>query len=466
MWKRDGIVLILSATSIFATALSPILSADIPLLAAYLNVDYTDIALLTGYCLFGTGIGGVLAVPSARIWGKRHLFLLGTLLLIVSSAWAGATQSYSSLLWARIFQGIGIAPFEALINVSVGDLYFIHVWLDVFWSYKAHILTEEQERGKRMALTNLAVFGGAFFSPILVGKIVSSLGWRWTFHFVTIFTSICFPLVFFLVPETAFRRSAYLNIDMASTDSVQIPPKSEETSHGIHAFNGKEEPVTLPVRPLDATDESSDPDPESHIAVQDFSAASIPEKSFLAMLAPFNGRMTGDNYFKLFLRPFPLFTHPGIVWACLIQGSTIGWSVIIGVIIAVVFIEPPLHWGAVTTGYAYAGAFIGALAGFVIAGIVADWSTKYMTRKNNGIFEPEFRIVLVIPQLVFGCTGLYLFGITAGSLTRYSWAPPVVAFGFEVCAMVIGAVASSLYIVDAHRGLHYTRGILIILTRL
>lgn len=76
-----------------------------------------------------------------------------------------------------------------------------------------------------------------------------------------------------------------------------------------------------------------------------------------------------------------------------------------------------------------------------------------MTRKNGGIYEPEFRIVLVIPQLIFGCAGLFLFGITANRLVDYSYFVPIVAFGLEVGGMVIGAVAASLYIVDAHRNL-------------
>ena len=67
-------------------------------------------------------------VASARVWGKRHLYLLGVILIIVSSAWGGASgKSYKSLLWARIIQGVGLAPFEALVNASVGDLYFVHV---------------------------------------------------------------------------------------------------------------------------------------------------------------------------------------------------------------------------------------------------------------------------------------------------------------------------------------------------
>ena len=85
-------------------------------------------ALLTGYHLCGVGVAGLIFVASARVWGKRHLYILGTVLIIISSAWGGATgTNYKSLLWARIIQGVGLAPFEALVNASVGDLYFVHV---------------------------------------------------------------------------------------------------------------------------------------------------------------------------------------------------------------------------------------------------------------------------------------------------------------------------------------------------
>lgn len=89
-----------------------------------------------------------------------------------------------------------------------------------------------------------------------------------------------------------------------------------------------------------------------------------------------------------------------------------------------------------------------------------------MTRKNHGIYEPEFRIVLAIPQLVIGCAGLYIFGISSATLSNYPWVLPVVGFGLQVGGMVIGAVAASLYIVDAHRRCSRTQDISIALTRL
>lgn len=127
MRKRDAIIVVLCIVSIFATSLGSILAANTLTLSLIFERTFTDIALLSGYFLMGTGVAAILCVPSGRVWGKRHLFLLGTILCTVGSAWAGASTGYKSFLWARIIQGMGTAPFETLVNAAVGDLYFVHV---------------------------------------------------------------------------------------------------------------------------------------------------------------------------------------------------------------------------------------------------------------------------------------------------------------------------------------------------
>ena len=129
----------------------------------------------------------------------------------------------------------------------------------------------------------------------------------------------------------------------------------------------------------------------------------------------------------------------------------IGWTVLIGVVLAAIFLGPPLFFNEVKTGYMYTGAFVGAILGFIFSGVFSDLSARYMTRRNKGIYEPEFRIVLVIPQLICGCAGLYGFGITGANVGKYGWFWPDFFFALEVMGMVIGAVASALYIVDAYR---------------
>lgn len=387
-------------------------------------------ALATGYHLLGVGLAGFLFVASARVWGKRHLYLLGTVIIIVSSAWGGATkQNYKSLLWARIFQGIGLAPFEALVNASVGDLYFVH------------------ERGTRMALSNLALFGGAFFTPVLTGKITHTIGWSWSFYFIAIFCGAMLPLLLFFCPETAFWRDDSLNTDIKAQGS-------NRHSALVDAQNSNDDYPLQDQSPQYSPESSIPVSLEKHprqISGDHRSRREFKKATFAQTLLPFSGRKTNESFFKLVLRPLPLFLHPAILWACLIQGTLIGWTVMIGVVLAAIFLGPPLWFDEVQTGYMYTGPFIGAVLGFLLAGLLADWSARVLTRRNNGVFEPEMRIVLVLAQLVFGCAGLYGFGITAHDVNRYGWFWPDFFYALEVMGMVLGAVASALYIVDAHR---------------
>ncbi|KAL9057200.1 MAG: hypothetical protein Q9206_002449 [Seirophora lacunosa] len=459
-WKRDVILVILSTISVIASTLSPLLAANTATLSLYFGRDFTQTALLTGYHLCAVGAAGFIFVASARIWGKRHLYLLGTILIIISSAWGGAVgTNFTSLLWARIIQGVGLAPFEALVNASVGDLYYLH------------------ERGTRMALSNLALFGGAFFTPVLVGKITHTIGWEWSFYLVAIFAGALLPLVFFFVPETAFNRPAnqYLEAlqDGASnrpTGDKHFPTTNLDSDKGNPDTNNptsfekyncedKHFPTTNLNSDKDHPDssnltslEKNDYEAKTHTASPE-STRPRPRITFAQSLLPFNGRKSNANFFKLALRPFPLFLHPAILWACLIQGTLIGWTVMIGVVLAAIFLGPPLWFDEVQTGYMvrYTGPFVGAVVGFIISGFLADWSTKMMIKRNKGIYEPEFRIVLVAVQLVFGCVGLYGFGVTAQNVERYGWFLPDMFFAFEVAGMVMGAVSSALYIVDAHR---------------
>ncbi|RDA94153.1 hypothetical protein CP533_6585 [Ophiocordyceps camponoti-saundersi (nom. inval.)] len=419
LWKRDVITAILCFAGILSTSLSSILAANTVVLTIHFHVTLAQAAVLTGYFVLGTGAAAIFFVPSGRVWGKRHLFLLATCIVVASGAWAGAVgRNYESMAAARAIQGIAAAPFETLLNAAVGDLYFVH------------------QRGVRMAATNLAVFGAAFFTPIVTGKITESLGWEWTFNLVAIFTAVTLPAVFLFCPETAFRRESGPNVNNDGVQQVSWTAKSAAAD---------ESPSSLPAFVVFPTSS----------AMQPIGDARTPKKSFIQSLSLFDGRKTDERYWVLLLRPFPLLMNPAFVWACLIQGTMIGWTVFIGVLVAVLFIGPPYFWGEVAAGYTYIGPFLGAFAGFAIAGLLADSSVKFLTKLNKGIYEPEFRIFLVVPMLILGGIGLYGFGMTADAISsrKYHFAVPPMFFGFETAGMVVGTVASSLYMVDGYRNI-------------
>ncbi|PYI23366.1 MFS transporter [Aspergillus violaceofuscus CBS 115571] len=441
LWRRDCILFALCFVSVLCATTSSLMAANTVTIALHFEKNFTSVALLTGYHLCGVGVAGILIVPTARVWGKRHLFFLGNVLMVASCAWAGASKhSYQSLLWARIFQGVALAPFEALVNACVGDLFYVH------------------ERGKRMALSNVALFGTAFLTPVLAGKITHSLGWEWTFYLVSIFTAAALPLTFFCVPETAFRRPSELSMETVyvhgrRSETVTSPLPQLDLA-GDDAFRVRREEGG-PVQHTQSPTGRHTPGSPSKEMPQNVSAGIEPpvKAPYLQTLKPFNSRKTDESFCKLLLRPFPLFLHPAILWACLIQGVIIGWTVFIGVVLAAIFLGPPLWFNEVQTGYLYTGAFIGSILGLVISGLLSDWMNQAMIKLNRGRYEPEFRILLVIFQLIFSGAGLFGFGLVAENIAKYGWLVADAFFALVVIEMVMGAVSSALYVVDAHRNI-------------
>ncbi len=162
-----------------------------------------------------------------------------------------------------------------------------------------------------MAVSNVALFGSSFLTPVLVGKITREIGWQWTFYLVAIFTGAFLPLVFFFVPETAYRRAAHLDTDLVGEEH-QAKKHLEGRFEMTASSNG-----TTPERVFySPTASAKDHDQESSRALHEPPTQEhIPQKvSFAKSLLPFNGRKTDDSFFKLLLRPFPLFFHFGILW--------------------------------------------------------------------------------------------------------------------------------------------------------
>jgi hypothetical protein len=189
---------------------------------------------------------------------------------------------------------------------------------------------------------------------------------------IAIFGAALFPLVMLFVPETAYQRDAGLNTDT----ELMAHRGSHGSDHELKTTSGSSS--------LKNAHRTSSTGRGTALA----SAAPAQQQPLISReaLMPFNGRKTSDSFLKLLLRPFPLFFHPGIFMMMLIQGTLIGWTVLIGIVLAAIMLGPPLFFNEVQTGYMYTGAFIGALLGFLLAGLLSDSSVKWMTKRNRGIY--------------------------------------------------------------------------------
>jgi MFS family permease len=162
-WRRDCALLSLGLYCMVGGGMTPILAAGFDNVASTFNVTTQKVAFTTGLYMLGLGIGSVIASPTAILYGKRPIYLIGSILFIVSSIWCALAPNYANLVVARIFQGIAVSPVECLPSATIAEIFFLH------------------ERAYRVGIYTLLLLGGKNLVPLVSAVIIQSLGWRWVF---------------------------------------------------------------------------------------------------------------------------------------------------------------------------------------------------------------------------------------------------------------------------------------------
>ncbi|GAB1194358.1 hypothetical protein APSETT444_003603 [Aspergillus pseudonomiae] len=161
----------------------------------------------------------------------------------------------------------------------------------------------------------------------------------------------------------------------------------------------------------------------------------------------------------LFLRPYQLAFFPPVLWAGVFTGISICWWAAIFTTESQFFTGPPYLWSGEKVGLTNAAALLGSILGTVFAGNVSDWFIIVVARRNNGIREPEHRLVLLVVTAVVTSGGLVMYG--KGVEVGVHWICPVfgmglMAFGFTASSIIgehIPAAANKrqTYILDSYR---------------
>lgn len=83
-----------------------------------------------------------------------------------------------------------------------------------------------------------------------------------------------------------------------------------------------------------------------------------------------------------------------------------------------------------------------------MAGILSDWIAKFMTKKNNGIFEPEFRLMLMLIAVPVSTASFIGFGLAAEHKQSVAW---ILFWGvLQSVSSPFGTQAAVSYILDCY----------------
>ncbi|KAJ9298329.1 hypothetical protein DTO271G3_3934 [Paecilomyces variotii] len=256
------------------------------------------------------------------------------------------------------------------------------------------------ERGQKIAIWGVMIASGVLLGQVISGYIIESLGFLATFGVTAIIFVFLVPAIFFLVPETVYIKGKKLD-------------NYEKDTESINKFELNEAP-----------------------------------RSFTSQLRVFNGRLSDESFWKLVIKPVPLIAFPAVIFSTLVYGSFMTWLVTFGVLSVNVFSSPPYNLNPAQIGLTNIPLLIVALIANPLSGFVADRISRFMARRNNGIYEPEFRLTLMIPATIFSTIGFIGFGVSVSQGAPL--AIPILFMSLHSASVGFASTASFAYVIDCH----------------
>jgi EmrB/QacA subfamily drug resistance transporter len=137
--------------------------------------------------------------------GRKRLLMIGIVIFIASSVWAGLTDSASALILARVIQGIGgamVLPTTlSLVNATF----------------------QGKERGIAFAVWGATIGGMVAVGPVLGGWLATDFSWRWAFMInLPLGVLILVGLLIFVQESKSPQRSGGIDLVGAAISVVMF----------------------------------------------------------------------------------------------------------------------------------------------------------------------------------------------------------------------------------------------------
>ena len=282
-WKKELILVICGLSAAVVGAYGPMLSPGFLDVAASLHISIDVLAQSTAWLILCIGLGLFITNPLAKIIGRRPVYLVAIVIMFATSVAGACVKEYDGFLASRIVAGIGMAPYEVLVQCTIGDMYFVH------------------ERATRIAVWNLFLLTGISGGALVAGYIIERDGYQWTFGVCAVFFGALMLAVFFLVPETAYRRNAVTVLaasDGEGGGDCNIRRMKLGHEHQVEAAVGDDK---------EAGSADSPAIPKKH--------------TFVQSLRVYTGRYSRAPGWKPFLRPVVMLFYPAVLWGFLVYGE-------------------------------------------------------------------------------------------------------------------------------------------------
>lgn len=404
VWQKIMCIINLSLFSViglaYVSGLGGVLNFYIPAYAS-IGKTYNEVGYMLTLPNLTMGVGNLIGMPLAVAVGRRSVFLVATAIMVVAiGLCAGAGTSASHYGWhlgARLLLGISAGQSEALVPMITQEIVFLHE--------RARFLMIQQTI-QVIAVTVFILFA----SPI-----AESIGVQWWYGIGCCLGGFCFVTSFFFLPETKYYRpqSSYQeNADGAQQDSRE--------GFRIHTERPELDYVNYEPRTM---------------------------RSNMRLWV---GKPEWGKAWVVFRDSWTMLLLPGILWALLINGITLGANITIGLTYGRLVGSAPYSWPSKTISYANTGQIVTSLVALPLFGYGSDWIIKWFANRRGGIHEPETRLIPLAVPLIIGIFTAVLYGQGATHPDKYHWMVYVWAIAAEYLVFVGANIVAITYLLDAY----------------
>ncbi|GAB1214418.1 hypothetical protein ATERTT37_003581 [Aspergillus terreus] len=347
------------------------------------------------------GIGNIVAIPLAHAFGRRPFFLLSCVLMVATCAWAAWSPSLTQHIAARDVMALAAGQSEALCPIIIQEIFFLH----------EHARSLTWFSGLQTIGVGVLMIASAY--------LTDSLGWRWWYIVFGIVNLAVLVLALLFVVETKYPRS--LSVLAGDMD----PSESSDLSNPVP------EKITRSTRlPLDY--------------------ARYRRRSFLRDLRPWQGHRNWRQAIESWKQIAVVFWFPNVFWLMLCSGAFLGIYVLATTVFAAILIPPPYSFSPTSLGYVMGAQTLVGVVAIPILGYGNDRIVQYLSQRNGGIIEPEYRLLSGVIPFISLIIAVVLFGKTGSHPADYSWAGIAVTMNVIFFAYVGMVVTSFTYVIGSY----------------
>lgn len=386
------------------------------------DISYDKMNIGAGVLFLGIGWGTFFITPLASLYGRKLSYFICIFLGLLGAVWFALSRRTADAIWSQLFVGISESCAEALVQLSLSELYFQH------------------QLGSVLTVYILATSVGTFLGPLIAGFIVQYVGFRWV-GWIAVFISIgLLFIIFFVLEETMFDRKIFSRgvINGVSPSSDKQVPEFDD----IKKEHSKE---------FTTVDESNSSEDEDTDLIN--MGENDPPKSYwknvqLITLAP-NLQGTGFLQYLTQLRMLlKVFLYPPVIFSGLVWGMQDALLTFYLTVEDDEYYDPPYSYGNTGVALMNVPTLIGAIIGCFFAGPLSDKFSIWMAKRNNGIQEAEYRLWFLFAPAVIAPVGLILFAV--GTDQVWDWPPTYVGLGFIGFGFGCSGDVSMSYLMDAY----------------